>query len=124
MNSTRTQQDSRQITIHPQHQSLCMNSIPEKQEGKSLFMNSTSHCSSTVPDTIIRNYYLLSVKKVFTLVKAFYTRIFNNQGRVSKASSSLYKEPSVSIFSKLSFRKTTSQSLFFTTLSLVIRWQP
>ena len=72
MNSTRSQQDSKQFTIHPQNQLLLMNSILEKHGDKSLLINSTSHCSSTVSDTIIQKYYLLSVEKVFTLVKAFY----------------------------------------------------
>ena len=70
MNSTRTQQDSRQITIHPQNQLLLMNSISEKQRDMSLFMNSISQYSSTVPDTIIQSYCLLSMEKVFTCSKS------------------------------------------------------
>ena len=67
-----------------------MNSISEKQGDKSLFMNSTSHCSSTVPDTIIRNHYLLSVEKVFTPRKVFYSPQFQQSPEESKAFSSLY----------------------------------
>ena len=97
-----------------------------KQGDKSPFMNSTSHCSSTVSDTIIQSYCLLSVEKVFTRSKSISLSGFSTIKTEHPKLPSAYKRKLKSQSSSSLFRgfllqsKTKILQPLLTTLNLVI----
>ena len=94
--------DSSQTTIHPTVPITVQWTVLQKSEG-------TNHYSWTVTVTVHQTvprqhhpvYYLLSAEKEIHLrVKVFHLPWFQQSPEESKASFSLYKEPSASFFSR------------------------
>ena len=114
---------SRQNTIHPQHQSLCHEQSSRKARGQiTIHEQWQLMFIKQCPDIIIQNTICFWWKRNSPSVKAIHSPWFQQSPEESKASSSLYKEPLVSFFSRSSF-SNTSQSLFSTTLNIVSGWQ-
>ena len=89
-----------------------MNSTPEKQEDKTLFMNSDHYCSSnSAPTTSFSLLFTFGWKRNSPVVKAFHLLWFQQSPEESKASSSLYKESSASFFNKSNLVETQESTL-------------